>query len=105
MKSFETVREHAAQLHLELVRKGADPQKPESMIAHAIEHYDLELTFLALGDPALKGAKALFDEQSGTICAAKVSSAAPPRPSVRSATRSPQWAAAPASTALAGSSG
>src|SRR5882757_9723272 len=76
MKSFETVREHAAQLHLELVRKGADSQKPESLIAHAIEHYDLELTFLAPGDPALKGAKALFDEQSGTICAAKIGSAA-----------------------------
>src|ERR1700686_71114 len=76
MKSFETVREHAAQLHLELVRKGADPQEPESLIAHAIEHYDLELTFLNPGDPALKGAKALFDEQSGTICAAKIGSAA-----------------------------
>lgn len=76
MKSFETIRELAAQLHLELVSKGADPQSPDDLIAHAIERYDLELTFLEPGDPALKGARALFDEQSGTICAAKVGSAA-----------------------------
>lgn len=76
MKSFETIRDLAAQLHLELVRKGADPQDPESLIAHAITHFDLELTFLEPADPALKGAKALFDEQSGTICAAKIGSAA-----------------------------
>ncbi|MGJ4903157.1 UvrD-helicase domain-containing protein [Bradyrhizobium sp. HKCCYLS2058] len=76
MKSFETIRDLAAQLHMELVRKGANPQDPESLIAHAITHFDLELTFLETADPALKGAKALFDEQSGTICAAKIGSAA-----------------------------
>jgi len=76
MKSFETIRDLAAQLNLELVRKGANPQDPESLIAHAITHFDLELTFLEPADPALKGAKALFDEQSGTICAAKIGSAA-----------------------------
>lgn len=76
MKSFETIRDLAAQLHLELVRKGANPQDPESLIAHAITHFELELTFLEPADPALKGAIALFDEQSGTICAAKIGSAA-----------------------------
>lgn len=76
MKSFETIRDLAAQLHLELVQKGANPQAPESLIAHAITHFDLELTFLEPANPALKGAKALFDEQSGTICAAKIGSPA-----------------------------
>jgi len=76
VKSFETIRQLAAQLHLELVRQGGDPQNPESLIGHAIARYDLELTFLEPTDPALKGAKALFDEQSGTICAAKSGSAA-----------------------------
>jgi superfamily I DNA/RNA helicase len=74
MKSFETIRELAAQLHVELVRKGADPKNPVTLIAHAITHFDLELTYLEPADPALKGAKALFDGQSGTICAAKIGS-------------------------------
>jgi DNA helicase II / ATP-dependent DNA helicase PcrA len=76
MKSFETIRKLAAQLHTELVAAGADPNDPQSLIAYAIKHFDLELTFLEPADPALKGAKALFDEQSGTICAAKLGSLA-----------------------------
>jgi superfamily I DNA/RNA helicase len=76
MKSFETIRKLATQLHVELVAAGADPNDPQSLIAHAIKHFDLELTFLEPADPALKGAKALFDEQSGTICAAKLGSPA-----------------------------
>src|SRR4051812_22370991 len=75
MKSFETIRGLAAQLHTELVATGASPHKPESLIANAITHFDLELTFLEPADPALKGANALYDEQSGTICAAKIGSA------------------------------
>ncbi|MBR1256413.1 UvrD-helicase domain-containing protein [Bradyrhizobium sp. AUGA SZCCT0240] len=71
MKSFETIRGIAAQLHAQLIAEGADPYNPESLIAQAITHFDLELTFLEVSDPALKGAKALYDEQSGTICAAK----------------------------------
>jgi superfamily I DNA/RNA helicase len=74
MKSFETIRGLAAQLHTELVAAGANPLEPESLIAQAIKHFDLELTFLQPSDPALKGARALYDEQSGTICAAKTGS-------------------------------
>jgi superfamily I DNA/RNA helicase/Zn-dependent peptidase ImmA (M78 family) len=76
MKSFETIRKLAAQLHTELVAAGADPIDPQSIVTHAITHFDLELTFLEPGDPTLKGAKALFDEQSGTICAARLGSTA-----------------------------
>ena len=76
MKSFETIRKLAAQLHTELVAAGADPNDPQSLMTRAIKHFDLELTFLDPADPALKGAKALFDEQSGTICAAKLGSLA-----------------------------
>jgi DNA helicase-2/ATP-dependent DNA helicase PcrA len=76
MKSFETIRGLAAQLHTELVAAGANPHDPESLIARVIKPFDLELTFLEPSDPALKGAKALYDEQSGTICAAKIGSAA-----------------------------
>lgn len=74
MKSFETIRELAAQLHMELVRNGADPKNPVTLVSHAIAHFDLELTYLEPTDPALKGAKALFDGQSGTICAANTGS-------------------------------
>jgi Zn-dependent peptidase ImmA (M78 family) len=71
------LRDEVLQTFCELLaRVGTNPQDPESLIAHAITHFDLELTFLEPSDPALKGAKALFDEQSGTICAAKTGSAA-----------------------------
>jgi hypothetical protein len=38
----------------------------------AIEHLGLQLTWLAPGDPVLKGARAVFDDQSGTIFAEDV---------------------------------
>src|SRR5438132_1284296 len=68
MDPFESVRILAAQLHDELVASGADPLKPTSLVDAAIRHLQLELYWLAPGDPALKGAHALFDEQSGTVC-------------------------------------
>src|SRR5208283_4729808 len=58
----------AAKLHGRLVTAGADPHQPIDMVGAAIRDLELELAFLAPGDPALKGARALFDEQSGTIC-------------------------------------
>jgi DNA helicase-2/ATP-dependent DNA helicase PcrA len=41
-----------------------------SLVEGAIQHLDLELAWLPSGDPALKGARALFDEQIGAICCA-----------------------------------
>ncbi len=39
------------------------------LVDAAIGHLDLELAWLPSGDPALKGARAVFDEQSGAIFA------------------------------------
>ena len=68
MDAFDPIRETAARLHTELVTSGADPSRSWSMVEAAIRQLDLELVWLPAGDPALKGAFALFDEQSGTIC-------------------------------------
>ena len=47
---------------------GADPSRSWAMVEAAIRQLEIELVWLPAGDPALKGALALFDEQSGTIC-------------------------------------
>jgi len=68
MDGFEPIRQAAARLHGELVAGGADPLDPLALVAAAVAHRGLELVWLSPGDPALKNAHALFDEQSGTIC-------------------------------------
>ena len=68
MDAFDPIRETAARLHTELVTRGADPSRSWAMVEAAIRQLELELVWLPAGDPALKGALALFDEQSGTIC-------------------------------------
>ena len=68
MDSFEPIRVAAARLHGVVVAAGCDPLAPLALALAAIDHLDLELAFLPTADPALKGARALFDEQSGTIC-------------------------------------
>ena len=68
MESFEPVRSVASGLHGEVVATGADPLDPLVFVSAAADHLDLEIAFLPAADPALKGARALFDEQSGTIC-------------------------------------
>ncbi|MGD4018456.1 ImmA/IrrE family metallo-endopeptidase, partial [Xanthomonas citri pv. citri] len=45
-----------------------------ALVDAAIKHLDLGLTWLPTGDPALKGARAVFDDQSGTIFAEDVGS-------------------------------
>lgn len=47
---------------------GVDPLDPTALIMAAVGLLDIELVWLPEGDPALKNARALFDEQSGTIC-------------------------------------
>lgn len=68
MDTFEPLREAAVRLHDKLVAAGVDPQRPVDLVEAALRDLDLELALLPPGDPALKGARALFDEQSGTVC-------------------------------------
>jgi DNA helicase-2/ATP-dependent DNA helicase PcrA len=68
MDGFDPIRSKAVRLHAALVADGADALDPSSLVDAAIRHHDLELVWLPPGDPALKNARALFDEQSGTIC-------------------------------------
>lgn len=67
MEAFDAVRRSAAQLHDAVVADGADPLNPASLVVKAVAHLKLELYRLVPGDPALKGARALFDDQSGSI--------------------------------------
>src|ERR1700730_8512327 len=68
MEAFEPIRDSATRLHDELVSVGGDPLKPLALVEAAIRQLGLELFWLAAGDPALKGSRALFDEQSGSVC-------------------------------------
>ena len=68
MDGFEPVRAAAAGLHESVLTIGCDPVDPSALVRRAIDHLDLDVVRLPVGDPALKGARALFDEQSGTIC-------------------------------------
>src|SRR5579862_6777009 len=67
MEPFEAIRQSAAKLHDEVTSVGTDPFQPLALIAGAVRNLDLELAWLPAGHTALKGARALFDEQSGTI--------------------------------------
>jgi len=69
MDSFEAIRQSADDYHIKLVSGGANPLRPIELVAAAVDDLDLELIWLPLDDPLLKGGRALFDEQSGTICA------------------------------------
>jgi superfamily I DNA/RNA helicase len=46
------------------------------LVLAALKHFDLELAWLPPGDPALKGARALFDHQGGIVCCADEGDAA-----------------------------
>lgn len=68
MDPFELIRSKAAALHGELFAGGKNPLDPLGFVQAAVVHRELELVWLPRGDPALKGARALFDDQGGTIC-------------------------------------
>ena len=68
MEAFEPVRISASTLHAELVAAGANPDSPMELVLAAVKRLDLELVLLPAGDPALKGARALFDSQGGIVC-------------------------------------
>ena len=68
MDAFEPIRGMAARLHDELVLSGKDPFDPFDLVQAAAESRDLQIVWLPHGDPALKSARAVYDEQGGTIC-------------------------------------
>jgi superfamily I DNA/RNA helicase len=68
MDAFEQVRRWAVELHDAVVSAGANALEPMSLVQGAIEHLELELYWLPPDDPALKGAQATFDAQSGIVC-------------------------------------
>jgi superfamily I DNA/RNA helicase len=72
MDAFEQVREAAAGLHATVAGEGGPPKQPMELVHAALTHLKLELAWLPSGDPALKGARAVFDDQSGTIFAEDV---------------------------------
>jgi len=69
MDSFELVRAAAANLHAEIAGSADILKKPMELVSAALAYLNLELAWLPSGDPALRGARAVFDEQSGTIFA------------------------------------
>jgi DNA helicase II / ATP-dependent DNA helicase PcrA len=68
MDSFDQVRFKASTLNASSIEAGADPFVPSAVVAGAAKALELDLVSLPTGDPALKGARALYDDQSGTIC-------------------------------------
>ena len=72
MDPFDPIRSKAAALHEELLSEREDPFDPLTLVQAAVEHRDLNLVWLPQGDPALKGARALYDDQGGTICCEEV---------------------------------
>ena len=71
MNSFEPIRKAAEDLHHQ-VAGDRTPKKPMELVNTAIKNLKLELTWLPTGDPALKGARAVLDDQSGAIFAEDV---------------------------------
>lgn len=76
MDSFEPIRAAAERLHLDVTAGAATLKQPMELVGAAIAHLKHDLTWLPRGDPALKGARAVFDDQSGTIFAEDAGSAA-----------------------------
>jgi Zn-dependent peptidase ImmA (M78 family) len=69
MDAFEPIRDAASRLHFTVAGKAGTLRQPMDFVQAALAHLQLELAWLPCGDPALKGARAVFDNQSGTIFA------------------------------------
>ena len=67
MEAFELIRRQAAALHYRVVALGTDPLDVWTLVLAAAEARDLDVVFVPKGDPGLKGARALFDDQVGSI--------------------------------------
>lgn len=68
MDSFDQVRLKASLRSHSILQKGCDPLQPLAVVEAAAKSLELDLIELPSGDPALKGARALYDDQSGAIC-------------------------------------
>ncbi|MFZ1701035.1 MAG: ATP-dependent helicase [Pyrinomonadaceae bacterium] len=68
MDAFEPVRESAGSLHNLVVGRGVDASNPLALINAAAAELDLEVFWLPATDPALKGSRAVYDEQTGAVC-------------------------------------
>jgi superfamily I DNA/RNA helicase/CRISPR/Cas system-associated exonuclease Cas4 (RecB family) len=68
VEPFELIRARAAALNHEVVASGTDPSDPLAVALAAASSRDLEVHWLPPKDAALKGARALYDDQSGIIC-------------------------------------
>jgi hypothetical protein len=68
MDSFDQVRLKASRRSNSVIQEGCNPLKPLAVVEAAAKSLELDLIELSSGDPALKGARALYDDQSGAIC-------------------------------------
>src|ERR1700722_1483745 len=68
MDSFDQVRLKASLRSSLVLRAGCNPLKPLAVVEVVAKSLGLDLIELPSGDPALKGARALYDDQSGAIC-------------------------------------
>ncbi len=67
MDAFELIRREAERLHCTVVANGANALDPYGLVIAAAAQLDVDLNWAPTGDPALKGGRALFDDQSGCI--------------------------------------
>ena len=74
MSTFDSVRQNADALHATLIESGADPLDPTGLVDAALEALDLDLYLLESDDPALKGSRALYDDQAGLILCENIGS-------------------------------
>ncbi|WP_201859381.1 ATP-dependent helicase [Microvirga soli] len=70
MDVIEVIRREAARRHDAAVGAGADPWRPLSVVEAAIAAHELDLAWIARGDPMLQGGKGLYDPQLGLIACA-----------------------------------
>lgn len=76
MDSFDQVRLKASLRSSLVLGAGCNPLKPIAVVEAAAKSLELDLIELPSGDPALKGARALYDDQSGAICFEQTSAVA-----------------------------
>jgi len=65
--TFESVRFEAARVHEEASAAGADPSRPLELVEMAIAIREIELAWLAPGDPYLRGGRGLYDPHVDAI--------------------------------------
>jgi superfamily I DNA/RNA helicase len=67
LEPFELVRRQASVLHDKVVAAGCSPFDVPRLVGAIAAARGLEVLYLPKGDPGLKGARALFDDQAGAI--------------------------------------